>query len=178
MNNWCEINYEVNKTSYRNCKIRQLIHVRQVLATRLLSDARLYLYWNRMNLPVHTPIQTHACIPAGSACWESTHHCGIKRNLEKILKSLSVATWSPEVRETSFIRLFLCCLSEAVQLVWEHFQSSPVSWDGGGEEINSCGGVDMCLSCLGTLWHESTISTLSYMLKIANRQRLFLYVYA
>lgn len=112
--------------------------MRQVLATWLLSDARLYLYWNRMNLPVHTLIQTHACIPAGSGCWESTHHCGIKRNLEKILKSLSVATWSPEVRETSFIRLFLCCLREAVQLVWEHIQSSPVSWDGGGEEINSC----------------------------------------
>ncbi len=25
LNNWCEISYEVNKTSYRNCKIRQFI---------------------------------------------------------------------------------------------------------------------------------------------------------
>lgn len=53
MNNWCEINYEVNKTSYRDCKTREVNPVRQVLATWLLSDARLYLYWNRMNLPSH-----------------------------------------------------------------------------------------------------------------------------
>ncbi len=135
MNNWCEINYDVNLTE--TVKQGKLIlwgkswpHDSCLMQDFICIETE----WTSL----HTLLQTHACIPAGSGCWESTHHCVIKRNLEKMQKSLSVAMWYPEVRESSFIRLFLCCLSEAVQLVWEHIQSSPVSWDGGGEEINSC----------------------------------------
>lgn len=84
---------------------------------------------------LHTLIQTHACNPAGSGCWESTHHYGIKRNLEKFQKSRSVAIWYPEVRESSFIRLFLCWLEKLSSLCENTFRAHLCPETGEGRRL-------------------------------------------
>lgn len=91
---------------------------------------------------LHTLIQTLACIPAVKRKYSPLWDKEKPWEISKVSKCSYVVSWG----QRALIHSFVNVLSEAIQLVWEHIQSSPTSWDMGGEEINFCVEEWTCVS--------------------------------